>query len=120
MTLTKREQFAMAALQGLLASPHFIDPDGLWTGNGAEPTAEAAVILADALISALYEDHNEVETVEADWISWHGGRTCPVDEKMKVEVRLRNGMVLVGFAGEFVWSYYSVSSDIVSYRIIED
>lgn len=52
-SLTKREHYAGLAMQGLLASPHFIDPDGLWTGNGAQPTAEAAVLLADALIAEL-------------------------------------------------------------------
>lgn len=47
-TLTKREQFAMAAMQGLI----IVDSEDLMTCN---KTAEIAILHADALIKELEE-----------------------------------------------------------------
>jgi len=49
--LTKRERFAMAAMQGLLSAHNH---DGVWTGVNV--CAEQAVMEADALLSALQGD----------------------------------------------------------------
>jgi hypothetical protein len=45
-TLTKRERFAMAAMQGFCASPDVQDPS-------LQGVAKASVLQADALIAAL-------------------------------------------------------------------
>ena len=54
--MTKREQFAMAAMQGLMSSA--ADKDGQWTWGAPNDLAEQAVICADALLAAL-EANNE-------------------------------------------------------------
>jgi hypothetical protein len=51
-SLTKREEFAKAALQGLLAYPHN-------KGVGAADMADGAVLYADALIEALNAKEGE-------------------------------------------------------------
>lgn len=51
--LTKRERFAMAAMQGLLSA---VDSEGTWTGLDC---ADQAVKEADALLSALQGDKDE-------------------------------------------------------------
>ena len=47
--MTLRDWFAGQALAGIIASSNFISPDGLWCGNGAAPTADAAYLLTDAI-----------------------------------------------------------------------
>ena len=49
--LTKREMFAMHAMQGLLSSAS--DDNGEWTNDGAENVAKEAVYFADALLEEL-------------------------------------------------------------------
>ena len=49
--LTKREMFAMHAMQGLLASA--ADSDGQWTNAGPDNVAFEAVAFADALLKEL-------------------------------------------------------------------
>lgn len=49
--MTLRDYFAGQALQGIIASGIFVDPDGLFTGNAAPVMAEAAYLLADAMIA---------------------------------------------------------------------
>jgi len=49
--LTKREMFAMHAMQGLLASAS--DSDGQWTNAGPDNVAFEAVAIADALLKEL-------------------------------------------------------------------
>lgn len=50
--MSLRDWFAGQALAGILGSGEFLSADGLWVGNGALPTAEAAYLLADAMIAA--------------------------------------------------------------------
>ena len=54
--MTKREQFAMAAMQGLMSSA--ADKDGQWTWGDPRDLVDQAVICADALLAAL-EANNE-------------------------------------------------------------
>ena len=49
--LTKREMFAMHAMQGLLSSSS--DSDGIWTNEGPSFIASEAVAFADALLAEL-------------------------------------------------------------------
>ena len=49
--LTKREVFAMHAMQGLLSSAS--DSNGIWTNEGPEFIASEAVSFADALLAEL-------------------------------------------------------------------
>ena len=49
--LTKREMFAMHAMQGLLSSAS--DSNGIWTNEGPELVANEAVRFADALLAEL-------------------------------------------------------------------
>lgn len=56
--LTKREYFAILALQGLLADTGSFFPDQQGTGQLA---AQAAVKYADALIAELNKDQNDEE-----------------------------------------------------------
>lgn len=51
MGLTKREMFAMHAMQGLLSSSS--DSDGIWTNEGPSFIASEAVAFADALLAEL-------------------------------------------------------------------
>lgn len=49
--VTKREMFAMHAMQGLLSSAS--DSNGIWTNEGPELVANEAVRFADALLAEL-------------------------------------------------------------------
>lgn len=49
--ITKREMFAMHAMQGLLSSAS--DSDGIWTNEGPSFIASEAVSFADALLAEL-------------------------------------------------------------------
>jgi hypothetical protein len=49
--MTKREQFAVMAMQGLLSSAS--DSDGVWTHSGSDNVAFEAVLMADALLKQL-------------------------------------------------------------------
>ena len=52
-TMTKREAFAMAAMQGLLANSTARNTDK--SKPDSQAMAEASIVLADALLAALQE-----------------------------------------------------------------
>jgi hypothetical protein len=54
-TLTKREQFAMAAMQGLVCSSTGYEQTLVCSSTGYEQTSELAVKHADALLTKLNE-----------------------------------------------------------------
>lgn len=54
-SMTKREAFAMAAMQGLLAYPGSVLSGSYHTNASADDAAKAAVMYAEALIEALKE-----------------------------------------------------------------
>lgn len=103
MTLTRREQFAMATMQGLLAN-----------GKGwFDADAQRAVRAADALIAEL----DKAPANGDGFVQWEGG-SCPVMEDYKVEVRFRDGTSDCGKAGIFYWYNDGDQADITAYRIV--
>lgn len=103
MTLTRREQFAMAAMQGLLAN-----------GKGwFDADAQRAVRAADALIAEL----DKASANGGDFIQWAGG-ALPVRRDEKVELRFRDAASAIGRADDFIWSHAGGQADITAYRIV--
>lgn len=58
-SLTKREEFAKAAMQGLLANPDYNCPNSPSKMATVPNTAQAAVGYADALIDALNQEQSK-------------------------------------------------------------
>lgn len=57
--------------------------------------------------------------MEGEWIEWAGGE-CPVDGHRRVEVRLRDGSIVMLDADsfDFVYSPDDAETDIVAHRVI--
>ena len=104
MSLTRREQFAMAAMQGLLAANYKV-----------ASCAEYAVKAADDLIAELDKTTSHGE----GWTSWNGGQ-CPVAPDTAVEVKYRDGDKLLVNASNAWWGHYDIGGDIIAYRIVGD
>ena len=49
--MTLRDYFAAQAVTGLIASPDFLSPTGLFTGGGDDVMARAAYMIADAMLA---------------------------------------------------------------------
>lgn len=98
--LTRREQFAMAAMQGYIAEGVF----------SIANCVDMAVKCADALIEALDDQ---------GWIKWQGG-DCPVAPGVFVDIKFRGG----GGGQErraisWDWSHHDHPGDIVEYRLVK-
>lgn len=109
MTLTRREQFAGLAMQGLLVTKAI---DHL----RPEHVSERAVAFADAIIAEL-DKAAACNKASDGWIAWGGGE-CPVSGDTRVEVRLRDGDLLRVNAGNAWWGQYCISGDIIAYRVV--
>lgn len=59
------------------------------------------------------------------WIDWAGGNTPPVDDHQVVRVKLRDGGMSRGRAGDYAWfqdgpEHWQGNCDIVAYRVEEE
>jgi hypothetical protein len=61
--------------------------------------------------------YQEFVKSSTSWIDWYGG-LCPVDDKIEVEVRFRNGEVYSGSAQDWRWIHINEKGDIVAYRVL--
>lgn len=96
--LTRRDRFAMAAMQGMLAVDY---------PTPIERTVKDAVRYADALIEALDDQ---------GWIKWSGGE-CPGAPGVLVDIKFRGGGGAERRrATSWDWSHHDHPRDIVEYR----
>lgn len=58
------------------------------------------------------------EKLAEGWIEWHGGE-CPVDGRVKVEYRLRDGVTSNEPASCLAWEHDGECYDIIAYRVVE-
>jgi hypothetical protein len=53
---------------------------------------------------------------QLDWKSWEGG-DCPFD-RPKVEVQMRSGGLVEGYADTFDWVHENGPFDVLAYRVV--
>lgn len=99
---TLRDEFAMAALTGLLAQK-----EG-WSMN----TIADSFYIADEMSSARGENKPS-----DGWIEWKGGQD-PIEMPV-IEVKTRNGETIRDYHNNFNWNHNSAGLDIIAYRVVE-
>lgn len=72
-------------------------------------------VLGDQLLN-LFASAEVEEVVEDEWIEFTG-REQPLDDEVKVEVKLRDGWVDKGFADDYYWINDGRPRQIIAYRI---
>lgn len=107
MQKTLLDEFAMFALQGILANPQ--------RSGSAEGTATMVYCHAKAMME---ERKKHIEVEDDGWIDWYGG-IDPVKRNQLVEVIFRNGTKMSDECEVFIWHHDGSHSDIIKYRVIK-
>lgn len=55
---------------------------------------------------------------ENDWIEWNGGK-CPLEDHIKVRIRLGDGCELRRRADGCDWLHIGDGTDIIAYRVVK-
>lgn len=112
--MSLRDWFAGLAMQGFCAHPDN------W-GLTPKTMGKTAYEIADAMIAARKSSTAAPAATPVasadDWIQWHGG-SCPENGSTTVEVKLRDGDVLLRPADYFGWKHGLGNRDIVAYRLV--
>lgn len=107
MEKTLLDEFAMFALQGILANPQ--------RSGSPEETATMAYYRARAMMEAR-KKMNGNEAEGGGWIKWEGGDR-PVD--CNVQVMFRDGHISGCYSAAVVWNHNGSNGDIIKYRVIK-
>ncbi|VDO06508.1 unnamed protein product [Brugia timori] len=105
MEKTLLDEFAMFALQGILANPQ--------RSGSPEEIATMAYRRAKAMMEA--RNKNDKEVGDDRWIKWEGGDR-PVD--CNVQVMFRDGYISDCYSADVVWNHSGSNGDIIKYRVV--
>ena len=62
---------------------------------------------------------DEIQKPDAEgWHKWAGGE-CPVDPRATVQIRLREGLIGNGQAGNVSWAHLGSGLDVIEYRLAD-
>lgn len=112
-TLSRREQFALAAMQGICAH---VDTWGL---PDRESIAKKSYEIADSMLAESARTAQPETAVEPDgWIPWSGG-DCPVAADIVVEVHLADDVFSTDKAIVFDWTHDCDDRNIIAYRVVQ-
>lgn len=112
--LSKREQFALAALTKAWETEHQCPTHD---GPSYRGIAERMALMADAAIAELDRTAQTETAAEPEWIPWSGGDR-PVHHQAHVDVKFRGGGVSRHLADMIGWKHCNSTSDIVGYRVV--
>lgn len=87
-----------------------------WRAKGGLADLEKAKHYIELLIELEFPKQ-AVPADDDDWIEWNGGR-CPVDPKLRVAIKFREGYQASFVADMYRWDHDGSGSDIVAYRVV--
>lgn len=87
----------------------------------ARAIARVRYMQADAMLTARAQSAQPAEPVaDSDgFIPWGGGR-CPVADRVRVDIRCRDGFTDIGWADSFPWGHDGGILDITAYRLARE